>query len=118
MMLVNDRDGQAFLILFILIYNIKINISIITVPTRNLETLEKIITDLQSYFHPPTSHTPLEVDEDKEGENSDHNVVILTPVNIVSDAPKQTKRTIKTRPLPESKIREFHRKDHQSFLSR
>ena len=82
---------------------------IITVPTRNSETLEKIITDLQSFFHPPTSHMPIEVDEDMDGENSDHNVVVLTPVNVPSDAPKRTKRIIRTRPLPESKIKEFHK---------
>ena len=82
---------------------------IITVPTRNTETLEKIITDLQSLFHPPTSHPPIEVDDDKDGEDSDHNVVILTPVNVPSDGPGRTKRIIKTRPLPESKKKQFHK---------
>ena len=82
---------------------------IISVPTRKSESLEKVITDLQTYFHPPTSHEPIEVDEDKDGENSDHNVVILTPVNIPVIASKRVKRTIKTRPLPESRIRDFYK---------
>ena len=29
---------------------------IIAVPTRKSGTLEKVITDLQTFFHPPTSH--------------------------------------------------------------
>ena len=82
---------------------------IITVPTRKSESLEKVITDLQTYFHPPKTHEPIEVDEDKEGENSDHNIVLLTPVNIITDAPQRVKRVIKTRPLPDSKIREFNK---------
>ena len=82
---------------------------IISVPTRKSESLEKVITDLQTYFHPPTSHEPIEVDEDKDGENSDHNLVLLTPVNIIVNAQKRVKRIIKTRPLPESKIQEFHK---------
>ena len=64
---------------------------------------------MQTYFHPPKTHEPIEVDEDKEGENSDHNIVLLTPVNIITDAPQRVKRVIKTRPLPDSKIREFNK---------
>ena len=72
---------------------------IITVPTRNLETLEKVITDLQSFFHPPTSHLPLEVDEDKDGQNSDRNVLLLLPVNIPVNESKRENHKNKTSSL-------------------
>ena len=48
---------------------------LITEGSRNSAILEYIITDLQVYFHPPSCISPLEVDSDKEGENSDHNIV-------------------------------------------
>ena len=82
---------------------------IILVPTRKNETLEKVITDLQSFYHPPTSHPPLQVDENMTGEDSDHNIVLLTPVNIKVKVPKRSKKTVKSRPISESKIKEFHK---------
>ena len=53
---------------------------IITVPTREGATLENIITDLHSFYHPPTTLPPLQVDEKKKGKDRDHQVFILAPL--------------------------------------
>ena len=39
--------------------------SIISVPTRKAATLEVLLTDLHTLYHPPTTLPPLEVDQDK-----------------------------------------------------
>ena len=41
--------------------------SILSVPTRKSATLEIILTDLHTLFHPPTTLPPLQVDSDKQG---------------------------------------------------
>ena len=44
-------------------------------------TLEIILTDLHSLYHPPTTLPPHEVDQDKDGADSDHNIVIMAPLS-------------------------------------
>ena len=77
-----------------------------TIPTRKSSTTEFIITDLHSFYHPPTSLDPLEVDANTEGEDSDHNLIILPPLAVKSNE-KRKKKKIKTRPLPQSGFHEF-----------
>ena len=55
---------------------------IVTEGTRDSAVLEYIITDLQGLYHPPSCISPLGVDEDKIGENSDHSIVVLAPNNL------------------------------------
>ena len=81
--------------------------SIISVPTRNTATLEVILTDLHTLFHPPTTLPPLELDTDKKGADGDHNIVVLAPVNNAQYKLERKKRTVLTRPLPDSKISQF-----------
>ena len=81
--------------------------SIISVPTRNSATLEIILTDLHTLFHPPTTLPPLQVDSDKQGKDSDHNVVVLAPKQNTKYRTNRKKKTIKSRPLPESQILKF-----------
>ena len=50
---------------------------IISSATRKSAILENVITDLHTLYQPPECLHPLQVDEDKEGKDSDHNVVIL-----------------------------------------
>ena len=76
-------------------------------PTRKGATLELIITDLVSYYHPPTSLPPLQVDKDKPGVDSDHNIVIMAPKSNNKYFIEKEKRIITTRPLPESNIVPF-----------
>ena len=52
---------------------------VISIPTRNSATLEILLTDLHSMYHPPTTLPPLQVDTDKTGKDSDHNIVVFAP---------------------------------------
>ena len=76
---------------------------IISVTTRKSASLEIILTDLHTLFHPPTTLPPLQVDADKPGQDSDHNTVVFAPKNNTQYKSQVKKKTIKTRPLPESK---------------
>ena len=52
---------------------------IISIPTHKSATLEIILTDLHSLYHPPTTLSPLQADSNKKGQNSDHDVVVFAP---------------------------------------
>ena len=82
---------------------------IISVPTRKLATLEIILTDLHTMFHPPTTLPPLQVDTDKVGKDGDHEMVILAPINNLQYKVERRKKTIFTRPLPQSQIINFEK---------
>ena len=80
---------------------------LVSVPTRLGATLEIILTDLHSLYHPPTTLPPLEVDQDKDGADSDHNIVIMAPLSNGNYEVKRKKKTIVTRPLPTSNFAKF-----------
>ena len=80
---------------------------VVAVPTRKTETLEVLLTDMPTLFHPPTTLDPLQVDEDKQGSDSDHLMVIFAPILNQKYKVVRQKKTIITRPLPEDKIKEF-----------
>ena len=73
----------------------------VTVGTRKNATLEIILSDLMNLYHPPTALAPLQVDEDKSGKDSDHNLVVFAPKSDTNFAVKRKKKLIKTRPIPE-----------------
>ena len=73
---------------------------LVSIPTRKSAILEIVLTDLHSFFHPPTAILPLEVDEDKSGKNSDHNIVVLAPKSNGQYKIDRKIKIIKTRPLP------------------
>ena len=79
----------------------------VSVPTRNGAVLEIVLSDLHTLYHPPTTLDPLQVDEDKNGVNSDHNIVVLAPLSNADYQIERVKKSVKTRPLPESRIFEF-----------
>ena len=79
---------------------------IITEPTRYSATLENIITDLHSLYQQPQCLAPLQVDGDKIGKDSDHNIVLLPPITI-SNNRKRIKRAVVTRPLPDAGLDMF-----------
>ena len=83
---------------------------IISVPTRNSTTLEIILTDLHTLFHPPTTLPPIQVDTDKKGKDSDHNTVVFAPKDNLQYRSEVKKKIIKTRPLPESTFFKFEEK--------
>ena len=81
--------------------------SLVEVPTRKDSILEVILSDLHPFYHPPVTMKPLQVDKDKVGKDSDHDIVIMAPKSNVLFSAVRGKKVIKTRPLPASKIREF-----------
>ena len=83
---------------------------ILSLPTRKSATLEVILTDLHTQYHPPTTLPPLEVDSGKPGQNSDHNVVVFAPKQNKKYQRQNKKKIVKTRPLPESQIGKFMQK--------
>ena len=83
---------------------------VISVATRKSAILEVILTDLATFYHPPSSLPTLEVDQGKPGSESDHNIVVFAPRSNVYFHKDREYTTIKHRPLPASKIREFGQK--------
>ena len=77
------------------------------VNTRNRTTLEFIITDMATLFHPPTILDPLKQDENKTGKPSDHNVVIAAPRTDINFKIERQKVKISVRPKPHSNISAF-----------
>jgi hypothetical protein len=77
------------------------------VPTRKGASLQLILTDLHTYMYPPTAHPPIQKDEDAQGVDGDHQTVILAPKASKQFVVKREKRIVKSKPMPESKIREF-----------
>ena len=78
-----------------------------TVPTRGKNTLELIITDLHTGYHPPTTMPPLQVDDGKKGKDSDHETVVFAPKTDTNFVVEREKRKITFRPLPEDGIEKF-----------
>ena len=72
-----------------------------SVPTRKLATLEILITDLHAAYHPPTTLPPLQVDSDKQGKDSDHDVVLFSPISNQQYFVERKIKVIETRPIPD-----------------
>ena len=81
----------------------------ISVPNRKNATLQLILTDLHTMYHPPTTLPPLQVDADKKGKDSDHDIMLLAPKTNSKYKIEQVKRIIKTRPMPESQIAKYEK---------
>ena len=82
---------------------------VVSVPTRKSAVLEIIMTDLHTQYYAPTTIPPLQVDEGKVGQDSDHNIVVFAPKNNVQYENCTKKKIIKTRPLPESNIQKYEK---------
>ena len=82
---------------------------IVSVPTRKLATLEILLTDLHTLYHPPTTLPPLQVDVNKAGKDSDHDVVLFVPLDNVEYKKERFKKIIKIRPVLDSQVRKFER---------
>ena len=80
-----------------------------SVPTRKGAVLELLLTDLHPFYHPVTTLAPLQVDENKTGSDSDHDIVVMAPRSNCKYKIERIKKTVKTRPLPESGQKEFGR---------
>ena len=78
-----------------------------SVPTRQGATLELILTDLHTFYHPPTCLPPLKVDQGVKGQDSDHSILVWAPKASSRFKVEREKRKIVTRPLPQSQIDRF-----------
>ena len=54
---------------------------LVTKGTRDSAILEFLITDFQGYYHPPSCISSLEVDENQQGRDSDHNKVMFSLIS-------------------------------------
>ena len=70
------------------------------------EILDLLITDLHTSYLPTANLPPLDVDEDKAGVASDHDIIIFAPAQISKQAIKREKKNVSMRPLPLSSIME------------
>lgn len=80
-----------------------------SIPTRKSATLEILLTDLHTLYHPPTTLPPLQVDDGVAGSDSDHDIVVFAPLLNQKFEKKREKKTIKTRPLPLSGFGPFEK---------
>ena len=55
-------------------------------------------------FHPATTMPPLQVDHNKKGKDSDHEIVLLAPKSNAQYRVERTKKDIKSRPILESQL--------------
>ena len=69
--------------------------------------LDKIITNLHSYYLVPTTLPPPDNDEDVPGKPSDHLIVVFKPIIHDNPAVQKKCKTINYRPFHESGIREM-----------
>ena len=60
-------------------------------------------------YHDPTTLDPLQVDEDKNGSDSDHFIVVFAPKSDPNFQVERKKKVVRTRPLPDSKMPYFGR---------
>ena len=77
------------------------------VPTRKGATLQLIITDLHTYMHPPTAQPPMQKDEGAKGMDGDHQTLMFAPKASKEFIVQREKKTIVTRPLPQSSVDAF-----------
>ena len=57
---------------------------IVDKPTRGSAILDPVITDLHSFYQKPIIEAPLQPDTDN-GEDSDHNMVLVKPLNNIDN---------------------------------
>ena len=77
------------------------------VPTRKGASLQLILTDLHTLMHPPTAQLPIQKDEGAKGVDADHQTLILAPKASALFVVKREKKTVISRPMPQSSIDAF-----------
>ena len=66
--------------------------------------LDPIIMTLSHLYQKPLCLEPLDADPDKNGQKSDHRIVISKPISVVNNKCARLTRTVKVRPFPQSGI--------------
>ena len=80
---------------------------VVTKATRGDKILDPIITSLHNFYQAPEVIAPLDADPDKNGSKSDHNMVVMTPIDVVNNTTTRTNREITVRPMKESGVNKF-----------
>ena len=90
----------------ILSCNLKLK-QIVNLLTRKKEILDVCLTNLFSYYDAPIIIPPVQPDIPGQGVPSDHWVPLCVPHTNPHSAPARVYKTIISRPLPDSRVREF-----------
>ena len=69
--------------------------------------LDPVITSLSSYYQEPEILRPLDSDQDQMGSQSDHMIVLVTPINTINNQSARYQRIIRVRPLTTSGLNLF-----------
>ena len=80
---------------------------IVTLPTRKQEILDVCLTNLFPFYNAPVIIQPVDPDRPEYGVPSDHSTVLCLPHTNPSIPPRREFCCVQSRPMPESKIREF-----------
>ena len=80
---------------------------IVTKPTRKKKTLTIVITDLHNLYQEPNIIPPVPVDDGASGCPSDHQGVLVLPINAAAVTTHKTKKVISIRPIKESSLQSF-----------
>ena len=86
--------------------NLKLK-QIVSRPTRKKEILDICLTNLFSFYNAPIIVPPVQPDIPGQGVPSDHSVPLCVPHTDPHNPPARVYKTIISRPLPDSKVREF-----------
>ena len=78
---------------------------IISIPTRKTATLEIVLTDLHTMYHPATTIPPLQADTDKIGKDGDHEIVVLAPKNNQKFRVERKKRKLSQGPYHNQRLK-------------
>ena len=76
-------------------------------PTRKREILDILLTNLYPYYNNAVIIPPVQPDIPGQGVPSDHSVPLCIPHTDPHNPPTRRYKTVVSRPLPDSKIREF-----------
>ena len=86
--------------------NLKLK-QIVGLPSRKKEILDICLTNLFPFYNAPIIVPPVQPDIPGQGVPSDHSVPLCIPNRDPLNPPARQYRTIVSRPLPDSKIRQF-----------
>ena len=88
---------------------------IVCQPTRKGKILTVVVTDLHHLYQEPIIIPPIPVDEGSTGSPSDHQGVLIIPINNFSSKPR-TMKSVSIRPIPQSSLDLFGQTFvHESF---
>ena len=83
---------------------------IVLQPTRKDKTLTIVITDLHRFYQEPRVIPPVPVDSGEDGVPSDHQGVLVIPLQSSESALRNTKKIKIVRPIPQSSLDKFSHK--------